>query len=64
MTLDPKQDLNSQIQYMISNCELNLDSLDDWQQNFIESLRKKVDRGVVLSDREIEKLEECHQKTP
>lgn len=64
MTLDPKQNVNSQIDYMLSNCEMNLDCLDDWQQAFVASIRKKFNRGAAISDREIEKLEECHQNTP
>ena len=64
MTLDPKQDVKSQIEYMLSNCELNLRFLDDWEQNFIASIRQKLLHGYELTDRQIEKLEECHGKTP
>jgi hypothetical protein len=41
----------------IEDCEKRAERLTDWETNFIDSLRRQVERGRSLSDRQIETLD-------
>lgn len=40
---------------------LDLGNLTKWEMGFVESLSEKLDKGLRLSEREQEKLEEIHK---
>lgn len=41
---------------MIKDCEEREEKLSDWERNFVQSLRERVDKNLSLTDRQIEKL--------
>lgn len=61
MPSDPKQ-LGEMVVYMLTACENDLDKLSPWEQDFIESIRSRIDNGWTLSNRQAEKLEQIYNK--
>lgn len=50
------------IRYMLEFCENKLDSLSEWEANFITSIRDQFDSKGTLSDRQCDKLEQIYDK--
>ncbi|AEJ01217.1 hypothetical protein Nit79A3_1385 [Nitrosomonas sp. Is79A3] len=47
---------------MVEECEFNESLLNDWECDFIDSIRNQIDEGRNLSERQIEKLEDIWEK--
>lgn len=47
---------------LIKDCEKRIKRLDNWSQGFIKSLRRQVDRGGVLNEAQVTKLNEAWDK--
>lgn len=47
---------------MIEDCESNESLLNDWECEFIDSVRNQIEEERPLSDRQIEKLEDIWEK--
>lgn len=50
------------IRYKISTCADNMDSLDLWEQNFIESIHDAFYRTNFLTDNQLDKLGDIYEK--
>lgn len=38
------------------------DQLNDWERNFIDSIRNQLERGCVLTENQVEKIEQIYEK--
>lgn len=47
---------------MVEDCESNESLLNDWECEFIDSIRNQIEEERPLSDRQIEKLEDIWEK--
>lgn len=47
---------------MIEDCEKRSESLTDWEADFIDSLRHRLEGGGHLSPKQIEHLEQVWEK--
>ena len=50
------------IESKLETCENNIERLNAWEQNFLESVRDEFDRKATLSPGRVSKLEEVYQK--
>ena len=48
---------NAEALQLVEDCETRESRLSDWEREFIESLRERLDRDRGLSDRQVEVLE-------
>ena len=51
-----------QLVQMIEACVASVHRLNDWEQNFIESMSERADNGGGFSDAMAEKIEQCYLK--
>ncbi len=51
-------------EYYCSHCEAHMKRLTKWEQNFIESIRERLDGGQRLSPKQAEVLESIYVKLP
>jgi hypothetical protein len=47
---------------MIDDCEKRESRLSDWEQTFIESLTEQLEKGRVLSIKQIERLDQIWER--
>lgn len=63
--MENKQDLwqsqNQRIKWIIRG-GLDWDKLTEWEQSFIESIEQQSDNRRILTDRQMEKLEDIYEK--
>jgi hypothetical protein len=60
-------DLNAKLRdwdYYCSHCQDFVGRLTDWERDFVESIRERLDSGQELSERQAEKLEQIYCKLP
>ena len=51
-----------EIESKLETCESDIERLNAWEQNFLESVRDEFDRKGMLSPGRVSKLEEVYQK--
>ena len=47
---------------LIEDCEAREDRLDDWSRGFIDSLKRRLESGFALTDRQAEKLDDIWER--
>jgi hypothetical protein len=60
MELDTKQ--LKDVTFKLDECSTHLNRLNDWEQNFIESVQDQVLMYGTISEKQIERLEELYNK--
>ena len=57
-----ENDWNEEYYAMINDCEEQESKLTDWERSFIDSITARLDTGIVLTGKQIEKLESIWEK--
>lgn len=55
-------DWTSEYRQLVDDCEARESRLTDWQRGFIDSIRDRLDKGVPLSARQIETLDDIWER--
>lgn len=54
--------MDEEVEQMIEDCENRESKMNDWERDFIQSVREQVDRGNGMSPKQIETLEAIWDK--
>ena len=54
--------MSDDISQLIEDCEARQEKLSEWEQQFIDSISKQLERGHSLTDKQRERLELIWEK--
>lgn len=52
--------MRERVKWIISG--LTFDKLTDWEEGFVESIEERVDGGLGLTEKQMDKLEEIYKR--
>jgi hypothetical protein len=54
--------MNDEYMQLIEDCENREDRLSDWERGFIDSVRRQIEGGGALSEKQAEKLNDVWEQ--